>query len=94
MKELLEKIKALAKKTGWKIDMMDVGCIITSAMNKEQIADLKAMVEFLEGQEDSASSILANVLHDLNGLKAVYFKTPEGNCFSPRSAGYTKKIAS
>jgi len=94
MLETLETIKELAKQAKWDIDLMDVGCTLTNAMNKKQIADLNAMIKFLQKCDDSPGSILANVLHDLNGLKAVYFKQQSGAGFSPRSFGYAKKKAS
>jgi hypothetical protein len=93
MLELMDKIFELAKVAEWEIDRTDIGCTITNAMKKVQIDDLKAMISFLESKGDSPSSILVNAMHDLNGLKAIYFGLPEGNCFSPRSSGYAKKAS-
>lgn len=93
MLDLMNKIFELADKDGWEIDRTDIGCTLTNAMNEEQLADLAAMIDFLELQNYEPSSILANVMHDLNGLKAAYFCAPEGDCFSPRSRGYAKKAS-
>lgn len=91
--ELDQKIFDLACKAEWPIDRMDVGITTSIAMTDEQRDDLAAMIDFLDNRKDSASSIMANVMHDITGLKAVYLKDPSGNCFSPRSTGYASRVA-
>jgi len=91
--ELVEKVFALSELAEWDIDRMDVGITTSIAMTDEQRDDLAAMIDFLESQKNTPSSIMANVMHDLSGLKAVYLKDPSGSCFSPRSSGYTKRVA-
>ena len=88
--ELEQKVFELAEKAKWEIDRTDVGMTISLAMDNKQIDDLAAMLEFLS-QHNSPSAIMANVMHDLAGLKAVYLKDPTGNCFSPRSHNYATK---
>ena len=93
--ELEQKVFALVELAKWKnIDRVDAGMTISLAMTDEQRDDLAAMIDFLESQNDTPSSIMANVMHDLCGLRAIYFKEPHGNSFSPRSSGYAKRIAS
>jgi len=92
--ELEQKVFALAELAEWDIDRTDAGMTISIAMDDEQRFDLAAMIDFLVSRDDTPSSIIANVMHDLNGLKAVYLKDPFGNCFSPRSSGYAKRKVS
>jgi len=92
--ELEKKVFALASKAEWDINRIEVGITVSIAMSNEQRDDLVAMIDFLESQNDELGSIMANVMHDLHGLKAVYLKDPSSRCFSPRSAGYAKRIAS
>jgi hypothetical protein len=92
MLSLMNKIFDLAKKADWQIDKVDVGCTLTNAMSQTQQADLEAMIDFLESRDEPKDSILTNVFHDLNGLKAAYFSQPEGDCFSPRSSGYATRV--
>ena len=92
--ELEQKVFALAELAEWDINRSDIGITTSIAMNAEQRNDLAAMIDFLESQKDTPSSIMANVMHDLSGLKAVYLKDPSGSCFSPRSSGYAKRKAS
>ncbi|KKL86213.1 hypothetical protein LCGC14_1946940 [marine sediment metagenome] len=89
-----EAIAAIAKRAGTEIDRMDIGITLSTAMTKEQREDLVAMMGFLVGQKMEPATILYNLLHDLNGLKAVYLKDPAGKCFSPRSSGYRLKKVS
>jgi len=89
-----EAIVAIAKKAGTKIDRMDIGITLSVAMSKEQREDLVAMMGFLVGQKMEPAKILFNLLHDLDGLKAIYLNDPHGIGFLPRSAGYRNKIAS
>ena len=93
--ELEQKVFALAELAEWdNIDRTDTGMTISIAMNDEQRNDLAAMIDFLESRKDTPSSIMANVMHDLCGLMAVHFGESHGNCFSPRSSGYAKHVAS
>jgi catechol-2,3-dioxygenase len=92
--ELEKKVFDLAERADWDIDRLDIGITISIAMTDEQRNDLAAMIDFLESRKDSLDSIMANVMHDLSGLKAIYLKDPSGNCFSPRSDGYAKRKAS
>ena len=92
--ELEQKIFALAELAEWdNIDRTDVGMTISIAMTDEQRDDLAAMIDFLESQKDAPSSIMANVIHDLCGLRAVHLGEPRGDCFSPRSSGYAERVA-
>ena len=92
--ELEQKVFALAELAEWdNIDRTDTGMTISIAMTDEQRDDLAAMIDFLESQKDAPSSIMANVMHDLCGLRAVHFGEPHGDCFSPRSSGYAKRAA-
>lgn len=92
--ELEEKVFALAELAEWdNIDRTDAGMTISIAMNDEQRNDLAAMIDFFESRKDTPSSIMANVMYDLCGLRAVHFGEPHGNCFSPRSSGYAKRVA-
>lgn len=91
MLELQEKIKSLADKAQVPINLMDVGITLTVAMSKEQLDDLSAMINFLEGSQMLPAEILYNVLHDLTGLKAIHLDDPHGIGFSPRSKGYRNK---
>ena len=50
------------------------------------VEDLYAMVKFLLKYGDSASKILAEVLHDLNGV------VHEKKYFSPRCSGYAARM--
>ena len=91
---LLAKIKELYSEVGVACDDLDIA-ITLSKMLDNQRQDLAAMIAFLSEQPDaSASHILAQAMHDLNGLKATYLGLPEGDCFSPRSSGYAKRQAS
>jgi len=92
--DLEQKVFALAELAEWDINRLDAGITISIAMTDEQRDDLAAMIDFLESQGDSPSAIMANVMHDLSGLKAVYLKDPSGSCFVPRSSGYAKRKAS
>lgn len=93
MLELLETIKQLFSQIAETCDAMDIG-ITLSKMSDEQQADLSAMITFLKNQPDAnASYILAQVMHDLNGLKAGFLGLPSGEYFSPRSSGYAKKVS-
>jgi len=92
--ELEQKLFALAELVEWDINRLDVGITTSIAMTEEQRNDMAAMIDFLEAKKDKPASIIANVMHDLSGLKAVYLKDPAGECFSPRSAGYATRKAS
>jgi len=94
--ELEQKVFVLAELAEWDIDRVDAGITISIAMTDEQRNDLAAMIDYFESGNTPmpASEIMANVMHDLNGLKAVYMKLPQGDCFCPRSSGYTKRMAS
>ena len=66
-----------------------------SKMSQEQIDDLSSMIIYFlasgdEGQKEPGY-ILANVMHDLNGLKAGFLDLPAGKGFLPRSDGYSKR---
>lgn len=94
--ELSNKIADLYESAGFQQDRMsdDITLMKMSAM---QHNDLAAMIEHLENHGDTgqkeAGYILANVGHDLNGLKAGFLGLPEGDCFSPRSSGYATRVA-
>ena len=89
-----EAIVAIAEKAKTKIDRMDIGITLFVAMTKEQREDLVVMMGFLVGKKMDPAEILYNLLHDLNGLKAVYLKDPTGDGFLPRSHGYRLKKVS
>ena len=86
-----EAIIAISKRAGREIDRKDIGITLTVAMTQGQLEDLVVMMGFLVGQKKSASYILGNIMHDLNGLKAIHLELPEGDGFSPHSFGYAKK---
>ncbi len=88
-----EAIAAIAKKANIKINRMDIGITLSVAMNQEQREDLVVMMGYLVGQKMDAEEILYNILHDLNGLKAIYLKDSTGIGFVPRSHGYSKKAS-
>jgi hypothetical protein len=88
-----EAIVAIAKRAKVPVDRMDIGITLSVAMNQAQREDLVAMMGFLVGQKMSAGEILSNLLHDLNGLKAIYLDDPHGIGFSPRSFDYAKKVS-
>ena len=72
-------------------DRMD--CDITlMKMSHEQHEDLAAMIDYLyEHRGDTPVRVLAEIVHDLNGLKAGFLGLPGGVCFSPRSSGFFSK---
>lgn len=91
MLELFQTIKLLFSQIAETPDLVDIG-ITLDKMSKEQCADLSAMIDFMRNEsKDTASYILAQVMHDLNGLKAGFLGLPEGDCFSPRSHGYANR---
>lgn len=94
--ELSNKIADLYKSAGFQQDRLSDD-ITLSKMSAMQHNDLAAMIEYLETHGDDgqreAGYILASVGHDLNGLKAGFLGSPEGNCFSPRSSGYASRVA-
>lgn len=70
----------------------DIAITICVAMDSAQRMDLASMIEFLEQKRTPIDTILFNVLHDLNGLKAIHLGQPHGDCFIPRCAGYALKM--
>lgn len=91
--ELLQVIKSYHEKVDIPCDTIDIG-ITLNKMSQEQRDDLAAMIQWLhENTYGDDSYLLYQVLHDLNGLKAVFLGLPEGQCFSPRSSGYAKKFS-
>lgn len=89
--DLIQTISNLAKEANWEIDKMDLSMDVTVAMNIEQQNDLACMIEFLKKSGYKASSICANVFHDLYGLRAAHLGHPSGDCFCPRSSGYAQR---
>ncbi len=92
--ELANVIAELYKAAGWKQDRMSDD-ITLSKMSAMQHNDLAAMIEYFqsgdEGQQEPGY-ILANVGHDLTGLRAGFLGLPEDG-FSPRSSGYATRVA-
>lgn len=86
MLELYNSIRKLAKDANVDVDLMDIGCTLTNSMSQEQQDDLASMIKYMSGNDPM--EILANVLHDLAGLKAIYLNDPHGDCFVPRSTGF------
>ncbi|MBW1784811.1 MAG: hypothetical protein JRL30_29215 [Deltaproteobacteria bacterium] len=86
--EIENKIAAIYKAAGFPLDKMDVG-ITLMKMSETQLADLSAMIDYLQSQPNMRHGfIAAQVGHDLGGLKAEFINGPCG--FSPRSTGYAK----
>lgn len=93
--QLFKTIKGLAVRAGIEIDLLSLDMDLTLAMNDEQRADLAAMIEYLGKHNFTPGQILANVLHDCHGLRAIYQNPGKANLryFSPRSTGYAAKVA-
>ena len=92
IKHLFEQV---AKEQGHVLcfDAIDIG-ITVSKMTEEQQEDLLTMIKFMSNLcTSTAGSVLDDVVHDLNGLKAGFLDLPEGRCFSPRSFGIAKRVA-
>ncbi len=90
--ELSEIITKLYRQCCIRQDRLD--CDITlSKMSDMQRIDLSAMIDYMMSIDRGASYILAQVNHDLQGLKAGFLGLPEGDCFSPRSSGYAARVA-
>lgn len=88
---LLQSIQKLHSQIAYPCDSLDIG-ITLSKMTDEQLDDLSAMVQWMKDNNNDCSYILAQVVHDLNGLKAGFLGLPEGIGFCPRSSGYDKKL--
>ena len=89
--ELMKMFRTLADEAEvrYVFDWMDVDITITQAMSHEQRADLLAMMIYLDGHKGcTPMHVLAEAMHDIRGLKAVYLGDPAGNGFSPRSSSY------
>jgi len=92
IKHLFEQV---AKEQGHVLcfDAIDIG-ITLNKMTEEQQEDLLTMIKFMSNLcTSSVGSILADVVHDLDGLKAGFLDLPQSQCFSPRSSGYAKRVA-
>ena len=90
-RELLQMFRDMADGAGcWSdLNWMDIDITITQAMSHDQRADLLAMMVYLDEHKGcTPGHVLAEALHDIYGLKAVYLADPVGNCFLPRSASY------
>ena len=90
--ELEKKIVKLHESANFPCDRLDLGITLTVALNDQQRVDLSAMIDRLtEGNEPMY--VLAQVVHDLNGLKGLYLEPERFVGFSPRSTGYAAKTA-
>ena len=90
--ELEKKIVALHAFAGCPCDRLNIGITVTVAMNDTQRADLSAMIDHLSSG-NGPMYVLAQVVHDLNGLKGLYMEPERFVGFSPRSTGYAAKTA-
>ena len=93
-----EKIAQLAKEADVAIDMKDLGCTLHVAMKADEVKDLEAMLDFIAQPQlgrpaNEPSTVLAQVMHDINGCRARYFDEPGSDCFLPRSHGFAAKMA-
>jgi hypothetical protein len=89
---LLSAVSDLFTETNMEHDQLDTA-ITLDKMSDEQREDMAAMIEYFRNNDETASYILAQVCHDLAGLKAGFLGLPEGIGFSPRSAGYAVRTA-
>ncbi len=92
--ELSNTIAELYKAAGRDQDRMSDD-ITLSKMSAMQRNDLAAMIEYFQsgdkGQREPGY-ILANVGHDLAGLKAGFLNLIEDGGFSPRSSDYAARV--
>ena len=94
MYELQQKIEELFQSADYhNYDSLDLGCTLLTAMSEEEKDDLSAMIDCLEDSGVEPGQIAFNVIHDLSGCKARHFHLPRGDCFLPRSHGYTKRVS-
>lgn len=69
---------------------MDLGCTLHYACSDDQIKDMLGFISWCLNNNEDGMYILANIGHDLNGLKREYLN--EENGFSPRSYDHKKYI--
>ena len=86
---LRAKVWAIAEKAGQDLDKCSAALDIGVAMDEEQRADLAAMIEALESRGDTPMAILSDIVHDLAGLRELFFDHDAG--FVPRSYGYATR---
>jgi len=88
---LIDTIWDMGQDAKWVLDKTSLSMDVTVAMNEQQQDDLLAMIYFLRDRGDDDGAILANVLHDTNGLRGVYLEPENFVGFSPRSSGYAER---
>lgn len=91
--ELERAIYDLAQEAEVTMNRFNISLDVEMAMGETRRKDLLAMLKFLKTTDMEPGQILANVMHDCLEFRRRYLKPSlSGDGFSPRSAGYHKRM--
>lgn len=85
---IIKTLKDLSIKADMPIDLLAAGCTLSQAMDDTQRGGLYSMIKWMKENKQQPGYILSNVMHDINGLKALYLDPKNNQGFCPRFTGY------